>query len=63
MRISIVIIVKNGETTIDSTLQSLVDFDDVVVYDNGSTDNTLELVNKYKTALYNVWSCFFNCNG
>jgi glycosyltransferase involved in cell wall biosynthesis len=35
--ISVVIIVKNGERTIKSTLDALSQFSDVVVYDNGST--------------------------
>jgi glycosyltransferase involved in cell wall biosynthesis len=45
---SVVIIVKNGARTISKTLDSLVEFDDVIVYDNGSTDGTQQIVNKYK---------------
>lgn len=45
--ISCVIIVKNGASTIDSTLASLISFEDVVLYDNGSTDATLEIAKKY----------------
>ena len=48
MEISAVIIVKNGATTIKNTLDALVDFDDVVVYDNGSTDGTQEICKLYK---------------
>jgi glycosyltransferase involved in cell wall biosynthesis len=33
--------------TILKTLQSLTEFDDVVVYDNGSTDNTMSIVNTF----------------
>lgn len=39
-KISIVIIVKNGAKTLSRTLSSTRAFDDVVVYDNGSTDET-----------------------
>jgi len=45
--ISVVIIVKDGEKTIKSTLDALSQFSDVVVYDNGSTDNTLDIVGAY----------------
>lgn len=45
--ISCVIIVKNGASTLDATLASLKPFKDVVLYDNGSTDATLEIAKKY----------------
>ncbi len=45
--ISVVIIVKDGERTIKSTLDALIKFSDVVVYDNGSMDNTLDIVGTY----------------
>lgn len=45
--ISCVIIVKDAVSTINKTLDSLLAFDDVVVFDNGSTDGTLEAVKKY----------------
>ncbi|MDF1874425.1 glycosyltransferase family 2 protein [Sulfurimonas sp. SAG-AH-194-I05] len=45
--ISCVIIVKNGQNTIKNTLDSLTDFTEVVVYDNGSTDKTIEIVKDY----------------
>jgi len=38
--ISVVIIVKNGAKTIRWTLDSLKDFEEVVVFNNGSTDET-----------------------
>lgn len=47
MNVSAVVLSKNSETTIAKTLQSLQDFDDVVVYDNGSTDNTMQIVKKF----------------
>jgi glycosyltransferase involved in cell wall biosynthesis len=40
MKISAVVLVKNNENTLLDTLQSLKAFDDVVVYDNGSTDES-----------------------
>jgi glycosyltransferase involved in cell wall biosynthesis len=46
-QISVVIIVKNGEKVISKTLESIQDFNDVVVYDNGSTDKTLSIVKNY----------------
>lgn len=46
--ISCVMIVKNAEFTIKNSLDSLSSFDDVVVFDNGSTDNTLNIVKEYK---------------
>ena len=45
--ISVVIIVKNGGKTIEATLNALSKFSNVVIYDNGSTDNTLEIVSTY----------------
>jgi len=41
--ISVVIIVKNGADTIGKCLEALIDFKDVVVYDNGSTDGTQDI--------------------
>ena len=48
MNLSVVILTKNNENTIENTLQSLTDFDDVVVYDNGSTDNTMPIARTFK---------------
>lgn len=45
--ISCVIIVKDAASTITQTLESLKSFSDVVIYDNGSTDTTLEIVKNY----------------
>ena len=45
---SIVIICKNEADTIGNTLQSLKGLtDDIVVYDNGSTDNTAAIIKQY----------------
>ena len=40
MNVSAVMIVKNGARTIRRSLESLSEFDDVIVYDNGSSDGT-----------------------
>jgi glycosyltransferase involved in cell wall biosynthesis len=46
--ISAVVLAKNNDNTIKKTLDSLVNFEDVVVYDNGSTDKTMEITSSYK---------------
>ena len=46
--ISAIVLAKNNDNTIRKTLQSLVAFEDVVVYDNGSTDNTMNIVQEFK---------------
>ena len=43
-----VLIVKNGEATINATLKALSPFKKIIVYDNGSNDDTLEIVSKYR---------------
>lgn len=47
INISVIVLAKNNENTIKETLNSLVDFNDVVVYDNGSTDETINIVNSF----------------
>ncbi len=47
MNVSCVMIVKNGARTIRKTLESLREFEDVVVYDNGSTDGTQAIAREY----------------
>lgn len=47
MNISVVVLAKNNEKTIEKTLQSLVGFSDVVVYDNGSSDKTMDIAKKF----------------
>jgi len=48
MNISAVVLAKNNEATIEKTLKSLQTFDDVVLYDNGSTDNTKKIAQNFK---------------
>jgi len=47
MRVSVVIIVKNGAATIRRCLNSLSAFDDIVVYNNGSSDDTASIASNY----------------
>lgn len=47
MQVSAVMIVKNGARTIKRTLESLKEFDDVVVYDNGSEDGTQVITRQF----------------
>lgn len=50
--VSVVIICKNEADIIGRTLQSLCGLtDDIVVYDNGSTDNTVEEIKKFSVQL------------
>ena len=45
--ISAVVLAKNNEATIKKTLGSLLEFKDVVVYDNGSSDKTMDIVKEF----------------
>ncbi len=45
--ISAVVLAKNNEATIKNTLDALREFDDVVVYDNGSNDRTMEISKEF----------------
>jgi len=47
MNISVVVLAKNNQKTIEKTLKSLSKFDDVVVYDNGSNDETINIAKKF----------------
>lgn len=46
--ISVHVLTKNSAVTIAETLHSLIDFPEVVVYDNGSTDDTIEIALQFK---------------
>jgi glycosyltransferase involved in cell wall biosynthesis len=47
-KFSIVIVCKNEEGSIERVLKSIAGLtDDVLVYDNGSTDNTIPILHKY----------------
>jgi len=45
--ITAVVLAKNNEATIQNTLNSLRGFQDVVVYDNGSVDTTIDIIKQY----------------
>lgn len=47
MNISVVVLAKNNEQTIKKTLESLNKFNDIVVYDNGSSDNTKNIAKSF----------------
>ncbi|MDR5885687.1 glycosyltransferase family 2 protein [Vreelandella janggokensis] len=47
IRVSVVIITRNASATLVTALDSLCDFDEVVIYDNGSTDDTLKIASRY----------------
>ncbi len=46
--ISAVVLAKNNENTIKNTLKSLKSFTDVVVYDNGSSDKTIDISKEFQ---------------
>ena len=59
-KISIVIITKNEQNTIAKCLDSLKEFDEVLIYDNGSTDKTLQIASRYEnvTSTQGQWFGF-----
>lgn len=50
--ISVLILTYNSEMFIKSVLESVKEFDDIVVVDSGSTDSTLSIVKKYTSNIY-----------
>lgn len=46
-KISVIVLSQNNGNTITRTLKSVVDFDEIVVIDGGSSDNTVELAKSY----------------
>ena len=50
--ISVLILTYNSEMFIESVLESVKEFDDIVVIDSGSTDKTLSIVKRYTSNIY-----------
>lgn len=46
-KISVVILVKNAEATIYECLQSLIQFPEIILLDNGSTDRTIDIASTF----------------
>ena len=49
--ISAVIITKNAAETIKASLESLKDFEEIVVFDSGSSDETLNITKSFDNTL------------
>ncbi|MGH8378060.1 MAG: glycosyltransferase, partial [Gammaproteobacteria bacterium] len=47
VRISVVLMVRDAAATLAATLESVRGFDEVLVYDNGSGDDTLAIAARY----------------
>lgn len=45
--ISVTVLTKNSEETLEATLRSLIPFKEVVLLDTGSTDGTLEIASRF----------------
>ncbi|MBT0842518.1 glycosyltransferase family 2 protein [Campylobacter jejuni] len=54
-QISIIIIVKNAEQTLLECLNSLKDFDEIILLNNESSDNTLNIANEFKKDFANLY--------
>lgn len=52
MKLSVIIITKNAELTIEDTLKSVEFADEIIIVDSHSTDNTLKISEKYTDKIY-----------
>ena len=59
-KISVLLLTQNSQRSIKKTMDSLTMFDEVVVIDGGSTDQTLSIVSQYSNArvVHNEWPGF-----
>lgn len=58
--ITVCILTKNAQETLYSTLESVRQFSEVLILDNGSTDATLEIARKYSNVtIYETQFCGF----
>ena len=55
--ISLSMIVKNEESCLERCLESVKDFDEIVIVDTGSTDKTVEIARKYTDKIYHFEWC------
>ena len=61
IKVSVYIICKNEEKHIQRVLESVKDFDEIIVVDSGSIDNTWEIARKYTNkGFYQEWKGFAN---
>lgn len=49
--ISVTILTKNSSRYLEEVLSALTSFDEVLIYDNGSQDNTLEIAQKFSNVV------------
>ena len=52
IKVSVYIICKNEEKHIKRVLESVKEFDEIIIVDSGSTDNTLEIAKNYTKNIY-----------
>lgn len=52
MKLSAVLIVKNEEDILAKALESVKDFDEIIVVDTGSTDSTVDIAKKYTDKVF-----------